>query len=238
MDSAGTTSALSKAARWGAQLFCSAVWFAAGIGLMVVAVFRFQSGLHTEAAFPAPIFLLTDSPLPQRAYKQTAQYLLQADHNDGISQAFAAEALAEAHALPSLVTSVAIRSVRDDPSSARTWCLVARGDFEQGKMGAGADALDLALILGPFDYWAIGCRVRVAARYWSALSPQARQEAQRQARLMWEEKELRPQIVWLIGTPGGSNLLTRALSSSPEEIRALNRWYASQTRDWLVRKHL
>jgi len=204
-------------------------WLVGPLALAFLAIPRLTSGIATDAAFPVPIYIAMNVPLPASAYRQAADILAQANPNDGDAVIARAEAMSRSGSAPGDVIAVVQLGLSDAPASARGWTLLAE---QEGKVahGRAAAPLALALSLGPYDYWLAGRRAGDAVTLWDALDADGKSAALGQLRLLWDEPSLRQQIVPILALKGGPRLMTRALASETEEIRALNRWLNAQRR--------
>ncbi len=208
-----------RVGRWLAWLF----WSAPAILIVLLVWPRFYTARATEAAFPVPTYMIMNYPLPKSAYAAAAQLLLSADPADGDAKIAAAEATRNAGDSPARVISLVRQGLSHAPASGRGWTLLAEEDFSSKNPTRAANALSLALTLGPYDYWIAGRRAGDAAVLWNFLSVDDRRQAERQARLLWDEPVLRRGAVAFVLTQGGAALMARALANEPAEIRALNR---------------
>ncbi len=197
--------------------------------LSFVAAPRFLSGIAIDEAFPVPDYMMMDVDLPRSAYAAAAVTLALADDEDGQVWIQQAEATALSGASSGDVIPRLVKGLARSPTSARGWTLLAEQTTAQDPRRAAA-ALAMALYLGPYDFWLAGRRARTAAALWNTLSEEGRQAALRQVSLLWSEPLLNQEIRPVLTTRAGVELMTHALWNEPEQLRALNRWIASQRR--------
>jgi len=115
------------------------------------------------------------------------------------------------------------------PGSVRGWTLLAEQTETQNRTRAG-NALAHSLLLGPKEYFLFGKRAQAAARLWDVLPSDASESALAQGRSLWTISALNPEIPYLLGVKGGPELMTRAFHDAPEDLRAMNRWLAAESR--------
>jgi hypothetical protein len=192
--------------------------------LLVLAVPRYVAGLAVDATFPVPAGIASNRIFSPQVYRKTAALLSEAAKGDGEAQITRAQALWLSGADPATVLPIAELGITHSPTSIQGWTLLA--EILPGRDPAGAaKALSLALELSPYDYWLVGRKTRAGAALWNELAPDARAQVITQARLLWTQPEMRPQILPLLKAQGGAALMTRAIAD-PDEIRALNRYAA------------
>ena len=198
--------------------------------LVFAATPRLQSGLAVDAAYPVPILMVADLSVPQSSYLDTAVILAAAHRDDGESKLQYAEALSLAQPGDEMVLELLRDGLAISPASVRGWALLAEelGAVEPQRA---AQALGLSLLLGPYEYFVALKRARQAAMLWDGLSTDARAAALEQTRLLWSEESLNDELLRLLDTQGGSELLARAFINDPEELRAINRWVTTERRN-------
>jgi hypothetical protein len=208
-----------------------AAWFVPPVLVVALAIPRLMSGAAAEAAFPVPIYMVMNYPLPQKAYANAAHILERTDPNDGDQTIAAAEAASDSEATPDRTIALVRKGLMHAPVSARGWTLLAEDSLATKNEKAGAQDLSLALILGPFDYWVAGRRARACAILWSTLNASDRLACENQTRLLWEVPALRPQILPLVQTQSGGQLFIRAIDNDPQNIRDINRFLSNARRE-------
>jgi len=198
--------------------------------LLAVAIPRFESGLAVDAAFPVPAYMVLNVPLPANSYRAAADALANASGRDGRAVLEHAEAASLSGDSPTGVMEMLRTGLTETPASVRGWTLLAERLVDQdGK--AAATALEHSLLLGRYEYFVAGKRARVAAAVWDQLSPDAQAAMLPQARLLWTEIALRPEMTLLLSTQAGREMMGRAFRDDPEQLRALNRWLAQERRE-------
>jgi len=190
--------------------------------LLALAIPRYMAGLALDATFPVPAGIAANRGFSQPVYRKTAALLSTAASGDGETQIIRAQALWLAGADPATVLPIAGLGLTHSPASIQGWMTMA--ELIQGRDPAGAaKALSTVLELSPYDYWLVGRKTRAGAVLWNDLAPDARAQLITQARLLWTQEEMRPQILPLLQVQGGGALLTQAIVD-PNEIRAINRY--------------
>lgn len=192
---------------------------AMGLGL---AVPRWTSGVASDHAFPVPLNIAVDHPLPISAYQSAEHSLAGADPADGEAKIERAETLYLMHAAPQSVLAVLTDGLQREPASARGWALLA--ELPDAPAATRAKALALSLQLAPLDIWLAGSRSLTGIALAPQLSPNGKQLLLQQIRLLWTEQSLRPDLHGVLATPGGAALVTEAFNGNADELRALNRW--------------
>jgi hypothetical protein len=197
--------------------------------LLFAAVPRFQAGLAVDAAFPVPAYLVMNAELPVDSYRAAAVVLAKANPQDGRSLIERAEAAARAGTAPQTVEDLLSAGLARSPASVRGWSLLAEQVASQ-EPARGVAYLSQSYLLGPYEYFVAGKRSRTAAILWNDLPAKPREIALRQTKLLWSETLLHSEIGPLLSVQGGSALMTLAFKDDPEEMRALNRWLATERR--------
>jgi len=198
--------------------------------LLFLAAFpRFLSGRVLDTAYPVPVYLEMDAILPLRAYEGTARVLSQTAKSDGRTQIARAQAMMLAKAPTAEIIPVLEVGVMQSPASSRGWMLLADLRAADDPVGAGK-ALALSLDTAPRDVFLAGRRASQAAILWNALDEDARESVRRQVRMLWTESKMRIELLLLLETPEGANLVTQSFVEEPDELRSLNRWVAQQNR--------
>jgi hypothetical protein len=195
-------------------------------GIIALAAPRFFSGWAMDEAFPVPTYIAMNYALPQKSYDEAAHILTNTDRRDGGARIMLAEAAADARLPPVQVIPLLREGLERLPTSARGWTLLASEYLAVKERTSAARSLSFALVLGRYDYWIAGRRAQLAASLWSELSADDRKTGEAEAALLWEADILHNEIPALLRTEGGPQLIDRALSGNPDEIRALNRWVA------------
>jgi len=188
-----------------------------------------QNGLAVNAAFPIPLDISTNTPVPIAAYADAADVLRHANIHDGDTQLSLAEARFHAGEKPRRILNQVEDGLVGAPASAEGWTfyaeVLAPSDPEKA-----AQALDQAFTLAPYDYFWAGRRAQLAAKIWNYLDNDTRDQALRQTRMLWYEPTLRNEVFLLLSTLDGDKLLTRAYSDDPNTLRAINRWVSARRR--------
>ncbi len=190
--------------------------------LLLLAIPRFVAGLAVDGTFPVPAGIATNRTFSKQEYQKAAALLSLAAAGDGESQIARAQALWRSGADPATVLPIVRGGMARSPTSIQGWTVLA--EMLQGQDPAGAaKALSLALDLSPHDYWLVGRKTRAGAALWKDLTPDARTQVITQARLLWTQEEMRPQILPVLQIQGGASLMTQAIAD-PDDIRTLNRY--------------
>lgn len=198
--------------------------------LILVATPRLQSGLAIDAAYPVPVLMIADVGLPQSSYDETAAILGRAHRDDGETILQRAEALSYAQPRAEIVVALLQDGLAKSPASVRGWTLLAE-QLDTIDRRKAAQTLGQSFLLGPYEYFVASKRARQAAVLWDMLTIDTREAALEQTRLLWTETDLNDEILSLLDTRGGSELLARAFIDGPEELRAINRWVTTQRRN-------
>ena len=213
--------------RWLARV----IWLLLPAILIALTIPRLKSGLSENSAFPVPTYMIMNVALPRQSYAQAAEILAHSDPNDGGVRIAAAEAAANAGSLPTRVVDLVRQGLEHSPVSARGWTLLAEQELRENNSRHGAQALSMALVLGPYDYWIAGRRARAGAALWNDLSPDDQRAVENQARLLWETPGLRTNLLTLLRVKNGPYVLTRAMGNDSQKIRTLNRWISQAERE-------
>ena len=198
--------------------------------LVLVATPRLQSGLAIDAAYPVPILMVAGYNVPRASYFDTAAILAAAHRDDGDSKLQYAEALSLLQSENATVVESLREGLAKSPVSVRGWALLAE-QLSPSDPQRAAQALALSFLLGPYEYFVALKRARQAAMLWDVLDADARDAALEQTRLLWKETGLHGEILRLLETEGGSELLARAFIEEPEELRTINRWVNTERRN-------
>lgn len=197
--------------------------------LIVPAASKYVSGLGLDSVFPVPVYITMNVPQAPESYRAAAHILERTPDVDGRTALAGAEAMFVSGAALHTVDEVARAGIAKAPADIRGWLLLA----EIRRSHAPADAarmLEVALLLGPYDYWVAGKRARLAAALWDRLSEEARMLALRQVRLLWAVPTLRHDLMTLLSSEAGAHLVSEAFREMPDDLRALNRWVAAERR--------
>jgi len=200
------------------------------LGLGAVAVLHLIDGIALDAAFPVPVYIQMDSPVPRAVYERAAKALERGEARDGERAVFEAEALENAGEPRSRVMPILREGLEYSPASARGWALLSELLMPVDRRQA-ANALSISLTLAPSDYYLVDRQVRDAGELWDVLPADARQVAINAAPILWTLPELREQIRPVLRTPGGAELMSKAFRFAPEQLRELNRWVVQQRLD-------
>jgi hypothetical protein len=197
--------------------------------LATVGIIELRDGVAVDATFPVPNFLSNGTAMPKAAYRDAAELLGKSNGLDGDAQISRAESMFYAGDRPRQALAVMENGLGNAPASSEGWTYYAAMLMGGDPKKAG-QALDQAFTVAPYDYFLAGMRARLGALLWPDLDEQTRDEALRQARVLWEEPSLRDQLLPLLGTSEGARLMTRAYGQSPETIRNINRWVEARRR--------
>lgn len=187
-----------------------------------------RDGVARNNAVPVPTYLTAGRVLPLNAYRSAASALAGANEENGNSAIFAAEAALLAGEAPQRVAASLKTALTHSPASVRGWTLLSKAEFKSHSADA-VRSLTTALMLGPYDFWTLGERVRLSAQLWDRLSADSKAQALAQTRLLWSEPELRSQLQLLAASPKGGELITRAFQGQEGAIREINRWLRGQS---------
>jgi hypothetical protein len=198
-----------------------------GLCLAYFGYAHFTDGAAQDGAVPVPVAMVAQISLPKAAYDDAVKSLTGASLRDGDAQLVRSEALFNGGRAPSEIVPLIEEGLRHAPASARGWTLLAEAQQPSQPKKAAA-AISLAFLLAPRDYWIAAARVRAAGLLWPSLDGETRLAAEKQARLLWHEELLRPQIVIAAQTDAGAALLTRSFQES--EIRDISRHIAAARR--------
>jgi len=197
--------------------------------LAAAGAIEFRDGSAVDAAFPVPGYLSNNTGMPRAAYADAADILRDSNYRNGDAQISRAESMFDAGGRSRDVLAVMEKGLQGAPASSDGWTYYAAMLADTDPERAG-QALDQAFSVAPYDYFLASVRARLGARLWPHLNTQTRSEAVRQARMLWEDPLLRDRLLPLLATSDGARLLTQAYSTSPETIRAINRWAQAQRR--------
>ena len=216
-------SALSSLRTWALR----AVFLVPPIVVLLAALPRLTSGAALEAAFPVPSYMTVDRVLPIKAYRTTAKALAGADSADGEAQIARSRAAYLSGDMGPNIIAIADNGLSHSPTSAAGWTLLAalRAPVDRARA---ADAMSVTLELAPHDYYLAAWQARVAAPLWADLSPESRDGAVRQMRLLWSDTSLHHNIRSILATTGGPSLVTYAMRNDLDGLRALNRMVARE----------
>jgi hypothetical protein len=199
------------------------------IFLAVAGATLLQDGSAVDAAFPVPLSLSNNTPMPRAAYVDAAEILRNTNDHDGDAQIARAEAMFRAGSRSEQVTRLMESGLKSAPASFEGWTYYAAILATSDPSRAG-QALDQSFTLAPNEYFLAGLRAELGARLWASLSEETKSEVLRQARMLWEEPTLRDELAPLLATTDGAQLLTRAYSGAPGTIRDINRWMQVEER--------
>lgn len=191
-----------------------------GVLLGTFGYIHFVDGWAQDAAVPVPVYMVAQIKMPKSAYVEAAKALRYADHRNGGAELARAEARVRSGEQGASIVDQIRDGLAHQPASARGWTLLAEV-LNPSQEKYAAQSLSQALILAPNDYWLAGARAEDAAQLWPDLDDDARHMAFAQTRLLWQEPQLREQLVDLARTPAGAALISRAFGQ--DDIRAINR---------------
>ncbi|MGQ0741095.1 MAG: hypothetical protein ACT4OG_02190 [Alphaproteobacteria bacterium] len=197
--------------------------------LIIPAGSKYVAGLAADSVFPVPAYMAMNVTQAPETYRAAARILARAQDVDGRTVLVRAEAMFASGEVPSLVEATAREGLARAPADIRGWVLLASARKAHDPAGA-ARILENALLLGPQEYWVAPRRARLAADLWGHLSDDGKALAARQVRLLWSVPALRRHLVSLLATQAGARLVSESFRSNQEELRALNRWIASERR--------
>ena len=203
-----------------------------GLALLPVAVAagavpQLIDGIALNAAFPVPVYIQLDAPLPRAAYLHGADALARGVQRDGERAIFEAEALADAGASRGTILSVLRDGLSRSPATPRGWALMSELLMPVDRKQA-ANALGISLTLAPADYYLVDRQVLDAGELWDVLPDDAKQVAINAAPVLWTKEELHSQIRPVLRTRGGPELMSKAFRFDPEQLRQMNRWLTLQ----------
>ena len=180
-----------------------------------------------EATFPVPSYMATNRSLPISTYRVTSHILESAATSDGETLIASARAAYLSGEVGTKIATLVDQGLSRAPASVAGWTLLSVLRRPSDKTRA-ANAIAVALELAPHDYYSAVWRARAAASLWSELSPDAREDAARQVRLIWSDHTLRHQMCPILAEPGGPALVTYAMRDDPNGLRKLNRMVARE----------
>ena len=207
----------------------STVLLLPSLALAVGGFVHLQNGLAVNAAFPVPLYISTNIPIPKAAYSDAADDLRHTNIRDGDSQISLAEARSHTGEEPRLILGQVAGGLIRAPASAEGWAFYAEVLAPVDPHRA-AQALDQAFTLAPYDYFWAGRRAKLASHVWNYLDNDTKNEALQQTRMLWEEPTLRGEVFQLLSTSDGGQILTRAYANDPNTLRAINRWVSARRR--------
>lgn len=199
------------------------------VALLLAAIPRFQTGLAVDAVFPIPIYAVMNVRLPAETYRAAANILASANEADGVTHLQRAEIASLAGGAAPAVTGLLRDALARSPSSSRGWMLLAEQSRETDPKAAAAMLMH-SITLGPYEFYLVWRRARDAALLWDTLSPESQEIALRQAHLLWTVRELNGDLLPLLSTAEGAEIVARAFRDETEEMRALNRFVATARR--------
>jgi|GEM_PF-1178884 hypothetical protein len=204
--------------------------------LGIAAIPHFEDGYAMEAAVPVPNYMLLQKPLPKSAYVAAETALQDASPYDGEARILRAEAAINRGSKPPQSQIEPLKlGLALQPASARGWTLLAMAYAPVDRKQA-ASALAMAFMLAPRDYFLAGLRVKEAAILWSDLDTDAQENALDQARMLWDQPQLREQLRWVLTSEDGRQIVAKAFAGRQDDIREMNRWLSVQrSRDVLAR---
>lgn len=211
----------------GRRAFVAFLLLIPAVALAWLAFFHMRDGAAVDAAVPVPNYMIAAIAMPNAAYVDAALALETADPRNGEAAVERAEAIMHSGAAKARVAAILADGLSREPASARGWTLLCEAELRSDKKAA-ARALGQALVLAPRDYWLMEARVQDAALLWPALDPDMQAMALRQTRLLWEEPELRRELLQLLRAPEGVAITARAFANDEDQIRAMNRWLSRE----------
>lgn len=197
------------------------------LGIFAAAAPRLNSGIVLEEIFPESAYVTSNITLSPSSYAVMAQALANATTDDGGTQILRAEIAIDAGEAPSAIIPLLEEALSRSPADARGWVLLA-SLLTQNPNAAGR-AMSLALTLAPKEYYLIVPRTAVGAGLWIYLPEAARHQLLDDAYLIATDENSRANLYAIIGRPGGTALVTRALAKHPDKIKALNQNVARET---------
>ncbi len=201
---------------------------------LVLALFagpKLVSGLSVDLAFPVPVFIVTGLQLPQSTYRQTYEVLSGAVDADPSVLITRAEAASRAGMPAAVAVALGREGLKASPAQTRGWLLMA----QTVNPAMATRALTMSTYSGPFEYYSLSARVRVTQKLLPYLSGDDRSIALRQVKNFWSQDMFRRNLLQLMSSPGGPQLMSEALRDTPDDIRALNRWLAAESRKTIKR---
>lgn len=190
---------------------------------------QLSNGLAVNSAFPVPLSLSTDRPMPRLAYHDAAEGLARANTQDGESRISLSEARYRAGDASPAVLMVTQNGLLHAPASAEGWAFLAEL-LTRSDPSRAAKALGQAFTLAPFDYFWAGRRAQVASHLWDNLDSETKSSVLNEVRILWSDPSLRDGLLPLLDNPDGSKLVTQAHAGDPDTLRALNRFVSARRR--------
>ena len=187
-----------------------------------------NDGLAVDAAIPVPSSMIARVAMPVQAYRSAAAALAKADPADGDAREMRGEAEFHAQDLDAARADLS-GALAHAPGSARAWTVLAEAQLPANP-GRAAVLFSQAVMLAPFDFWLMGQRLDDAESLHDKLDADTVRRVNDQTRLLWSEPLLHPQLLQLLSTPNGVQLVTHAFAGDPDDLRAMNRWVSSQLR--------
>jgi len=184
-----------------------------------------------DRAFPVPMFITMNVPLPQSAYRKAEAALVTADPRDGQSGISAAEAGALDGKPASTIVSRLSAALTAAPASGEGWILLAESQSRSDPKRA-ANSLSVALELAPFEYFLAERQSLLAAKLWTDLPEDSRAIASRQARDLWRSQGVAYHLeaTPILMSAASIELMHRAFAESPVELRNFDLWAEQQTK--------
>jgi hypothetical protein len=192
-------------------------------------IVQLRDGFAQDSAVPVPVYMIAQVPMSKAAYNDATAALAGANPRNGQATIERGEAAMRSGEPESIVAPILIHGLTYQPASARGWLLLSEVLMRSDEKRAG-QVLAQALVLAPRDYWLIEPRAQDAALLWDQLDSEARSRAVDQARMLWREPRLHPQLFQFLKTPVGVAFQAKAYAGQPDEIRAMNRWIREEKR--------
>jgi hypothetical protein len=187
-----------------------------GMGLI-----HFSNGRTIDAAFPVPLYLSMNIPVPKSAYVDAAELLRNTNVGDGdtlISLSQADWYLHTGKPIDELENGLAM-----SPASAEGWSVFAEILSLREPQLAGR-ALETSLILAPYDYFWESRRIALAPILWASLNREMRSEVEQQVRLLWRDPASRDDLSPLLRSAQGREIIEHAFISDPATIGQIVQW--------------
>jgi hypothetical protein len=192
----------------------------------VLAYPRLSDGVAQSKAAPVPSAMIAGVQLDPERYRYAAGQLEKTTPANGEGGMEAAEAARYAGAGTKDVAGRLRTALTADPASARGWMLLAEATVATDPVMA-SSALAQSFLLAPNDYYLAYRRANDAAQNWDRLGSDAQRMAIRQVHTLWDQEGAHPLIRPLLLTSAGVALVNRTFADDKDDLRALNRWLAT-----------
>jgi hypothetical protein len=165
--------------------------------------------------------------LPRPRYESVASDLKRTLPDDGDNLIARAEALSLAagnnQSTLKDARDLVLEGIADAPANPRGWTVLCELDARFDEPAAGR-CMDVALYIGPFDWFMAGPRTQLAGELWPYMSPESQDTTARRMRLFWRNVNLRELLWYAYDTRYGAVMLTVSFAPERDTLRSLNRW--------------